>query len=66
MDKELDQMLSIGWVVHPIDDGVWGVFSSSHKIETRFEKLQKIYPGATISISKNCCKGDYIIKLYGE
>ena len=65
-ERELNDLLSIGWLVHPINEKVWGVYSSAEKIEKRFKKLKKMYPNAIIEESNNCCAGDYIIDLYGE
>lgn len=65
-DKELDIMLSVGWLVHPIDDGVYGVYSSSHKIERRFNEIKKHFKNATIKESENFAQGDYIVNLEGK
>lgn len=66
-EKELNNLLKIGFVCTPLDgDGVWGVFSSPEKIQKRFKNIKEIYPKAIILNTENYAKGDYIIKLYGK
>ena len=59
-------MISIGWLVHPIDDGIYGVYSSEHKVENRFNELKKHFNNATIKKLVNSPKGDYLVNLKGE
>ena len=62
---EIKIMLEPGWLVHPIDEKIYGVYSSPEKVERRLEILRKYFPKARLKKSTNLAKGDYIVYLEG-